>query len=66
VIQVVGKGAYKLELPHRLSKLHPVFPVMKLQLAEDDPFPGLPGYAEPPPILPEATVTGRNGKSTKS
>ena len=57
VSKVVGRGAYKLELPPRLSGLHPVFPVVKLQLAEDDPFGGRPRYEEPPPILgtgPEA------------
>ena len=26
---------------------------MKLQLAEDDPFEGRPGYDEPAPVLPE-------------
>jgi len=54
VLQVIGRGAYKLELPPRLSKLHPVFPVVKLQLAEDDPFEGRPGYDEPAPVLSDA------------
>ena len=54
VVQVIGRGAYKLELPPRLSRLHPVFPVVKLELAEDDPFEGRPGYSEPAPVLPEA------------
>jgi hypothetical protein len=53
VIKVIGRGAYKLELPPRLSWLHPVFPVVKLQLAEDDPFEGHPGYDEPAPVLPD-------------
>ncbi|CAK5266797.1 unnamed protein product [Mycena citricolor] len=35
----------------RLSRLHPVFPVVKLQLAEDDPFPTRPRHEEPPPVL---------------
>ena len=54
---VIGRGAYKLDLPPRLSRLHPVFPVVKLELAEDDPFEGRPRYEEPPPVLgtgPEA------------
>jgi hypothetical protein len=51
VVQVVGKGAYKLELPPRYSQLHPVFPVVKLELAKPDPFPGRPRNDEPPPIL---------------
>src|ERR1700712_6097465 len=38
VVKVVGRGAYKLDLPPCLSRLHPVFPVVKLQPAEDDPF----------------------------
>src|SRR5436305_7639541 len=53
VTKVVGRGAYKLELPPRLSWLHPVFPVMKLQLAEDDPFEGRLGYDEPALVLPD-------------
>ena len=31
-----------------------MFPVVKLQLAEDDPFEGRPTYDEPAPALPEA------------
>jgi hypothetical protein len=38
---------------HRLPRLHPVFPVMKLQLAEDDPFEGCPSYDKPVPVLPD-------------
>jgi hypothetical protein len=30
-----------------------VFPVVKLQLAEDDPFEGRPGYDEPASVLPD-------------
>jgi hypothetical protein len=51
VIAIVGRAAYKLELPPRLSRLHPVFPVVKLELAEPEPFPGRAGYDEPPPEL---------------
>src|ERR1700712_580298 len=54
VIQVIGRGAYKLELPPRLSRLHPVFPVVSLELAEDNPFKGRLGYSEPALVLPEA------------
>ena len=53
VVKVVGRGAYKLELPPRLSRLHPIFPVVKLELTEDDPYPGRPGYDEPAPVLPD-------------
>jgi hypothetical protein len=51
VVQVVGKGEYKLELPPRYSQLYPVFPVVKLELAKPDPFPRCPRNDEPPPIL---------------
>src|ERR1700709_2086924 len=30
VVKVVGRGAYKRDLPPHLSRLHPVFPVVKL------------------------------------
>jgi hypothetical protein len=51
VVKVVGNGAYKLELPPRYSQLHPVFPVVKLELAKTDPFPGCPRHDEPLPFL---------------
>jgi RNA binding activity-knot of a chromodomain len=51
VLKVVGNGAFKLDLPRRYSRLHPVFPVVKLELAQDEPFPGRPGHSEPPPDL---------------
>ena len=36
----VGNGAYKLRLPASMSRLHPVFKVVKLTPAADDPIPG--------------------------
>jgi hypothetical protein len=51
VVKVVGNGAYKLELPLCYSQLHPVFPVVKLELAKPDLFPGCPRHDEPPPVL---------------
>jgi hypothetical protein len=51
VMKVVGKGAYKLELPPCYSQLLPVFLVVKLELAKPDLFPGRPRSDEPPPIL---------------
>jgi len=36
----VGPLAYQLKLPHRLRQLHPVFNVVKLSAALDDPIPG--------------------------
>ena len=40
VIRKVGNGAYCLHLPPSMSQLHPVFNVIKLTLALDDPVPG--------------------------
>ena len=51
VVKVVSCGAFKLDLPPRYSSLHPVFPVVKLRLVEDDPFEGRPQNDEPPPVL---------------
>jgi len=36
----VGPLAYRLKLPHGLRQLHPVFNVVKLSAAPDDPIPG--------------------------
>jgi len=36
----VGPLAYRLKLPHGLRQLHPVFNVVKLSTAPDDPIPG--------------------------
>jgi hypothetical protein len=47
----VGPISYRLELPRTLSRLHPVFPVIKLSLAEPDPFPGRVPAPPPPPVL---------------
>jgi hypothetical protein len=47
----VGKGAYKLELLPHYSQLHPVFLVVKLNLAKPDPFPGHPRNDKPSPVL---------------
>jgi hypothetical protein len=48
VMKVVGKGVYKLELPPCYSQLHPVFPVVKLELETPDPFPSHPQNDELP------------------
>ena len=50
VIRKVGNGAYRLCLPPSMSQLHPVFNVVKLTLAPDDP---VPGWRLHPPPLPE-------------
>jgi len=46
----VGNGVYQLRLPLSMSRLHPVFNVVKLSLAPPDPIPGR--WTSPPP-LPE-------------
>jgi len=47
----VGPLAYRLKLPYRLRQLHPVFNVVKLSAAPDDPIPGRKPQAPPPPIV---------------
>ena len=39
VVKKVGNGAYRLHLPPSMSQLHPVFNVVKLTLALEDPIP---------------------------
>ena len=51
VITMVGKAAYKLELPPSLRHLHPVFPVVKLLLVPPDPFPSRHQTPPPDPII---------------
>ena len=50
VQQRVGRNAYWLILPKSMARLHPVFNVVKLLPAPEDPFPGR--RVQPPP-LPE-------------
>jgi len=50
VVKKVGNGAYRLELPPSMSRLHPVFNVVKLLPAPPDP---IPGRRTAPPPLPE-------------
>jgi transposase InsO family protein len=49
----VGLQAYRLRLPKSLSRLHPVFPVIKLTPAPNDPIPGRQPVPPPPPVLRE-------------
>lgn len=46
----VGNNAYRLRLPRSMSRLHPVFNVVKLTPAPEDP---IAGRHAPPPPLPE-------------
>jgi len=45
----VGPLAYQLKLPHGLRQLHPVFNMVKLSTAPDDPIPGRKPRAPPLP-----------------
>ena len=47
----VGLHAYCLRLPKSMSQLHPVFPVIKLTSALEDPIPGRHASPPPPPVL---------------
>jgi Chromo (CHRromatin Organisation MOdifier) domain len=50
VIKAVGKNAYQLKLPNSMRRIHPVFHVVKLLPAPEDP---IPGRQAPPPPEPE-------------
>ena len=50
VVRKVGNSTYRLHLPPSMSRLHPVFNVVKLTLALEDPILGR--QPQPPP-LPE-------------
>jgi len=47
----VGPLAYRLKLPHGMRQLHPVFNVVKLSTALEDPILGRKLQAPPPPIV---------------
>jgi len=47
----IGPMAYYLKLPHRMKQLHPVFNVVKLTPALDDPITGQKMEDHPPPIV---------------
>jgi len=47
----VGPLAYRLKLPHGMRQLHPVFHVVKLSAAPEDPILGRKPQAPPPPIV---------------
>jgi len=51
VEQRIGPMAYHLKLPHWMKQLHPVFNVVKLTPAPDDPIPGRKLTDHPPPII---------------
>ena len=43
--------AYGLKLPHQMKQLHPVFNIVKLTLAPDDPITGQKTEDHPLPII---------------
>ena len=47
----IGPMAYRLKLPHRMKQLHPVFNVVKLTPAPDDPITGRKTEDHPLPII---------------
>jgi hypothetical protein len=47
----VGRNAYRLKLPTSLQRLHPVFNVVKLTPAPEDPIPGRRPPPAPLPVL---------------
>ena len=52
----IGPMAYHLKLPHWMKQLHPVFNVVKLTLALDDPITGRKMENHPPPIIIDREV----------
>ena len=47
----IGPMAYGLKLPHRIKQLYPVFNIVKLTLALDDPITGRKTEDHPLPII---------------
>jgi len=51
VEQRIRPMAYRLKLPHRMKQLHPVFNIVKLTLAPDNPITERKTKDYPPPIV---------------
>jgi Chromo (CHRromatin Organisation MOdifier) domain len=51
VVRPVGSHAYRLKLPPSMSRLHPVFHVVKLMPAPPDPIAGRRPRPPPPPEI---------------
>jgi hypothetical protein len=49
IVEHVGNNAYRLQLPLSMKRLHPVFNVVKLTMAPDDPIPRSPSYSSTSP-----------------
>ena len=57
IVKKVGNGAYQLQLPPLMSRLHPVFNIVKLTPAPVNP---IKGHHPCPPPLPEI-IDGEEG-----
>ena len=51
IVDRVGNNAYRLQLPPSMSRLHPVFNVVKLSTAPTDPILGRRAPLPPPPEI---------------
>ena len=51
IVRKVGNSAYRLKLPPSMSRLHPVFNVVKLTPAPEDPILGRRPHLPPPPEI---------------
>jgi hypothetical protein len=51
VTKKVGRNTYRLRLPASMSRIHPVFNIVKLLPAPVDPIPGRQAKPPPPPEL---------------
>jgi hypothetical protein len=51
IVRPVGSHAYRLKLPQSMSRLHPVFHVVKLMPAPPDPIEGRRTRPPPPPEI---------------
>jgi len=52
----IGPMAYRLKLPHWMKQLHPMFNVVKLTPAPEDPITGRKTEDHPPPIVIDGEV----------
>jgi len=52
----IGPIAYRLKLPYQMKQLHPVFNIVKLTPAPDDPIMGRKMEDYPPPIVIDGEV----------
>jgi hypothetical protein len=51
ITKKVGRNTYRLQLPASMSRIHPVFNIVKLLPVPTDPIPGRQAVPPPPPQL---------------